>query len=265
MGNKNSVEDINRKKPPESKLKAVRLMPTIYNDNGKSYTTVSCACECGKVKTYIVSAVLRGGTISCGCSKIGPKPSRRSKYPLHLRKVYQAIIDRCYNVKDISFPTYGKRGVKVCKEWRNDLSLFCEWALANGWEKGLQVDKDIKGNGMLYSPETCSIVTARKNSNNRRDNKKYPYKGEMLTIPEISRRVGKVDSHVLSNWKTYGHFKMVHLPLKRKGKKFKFKGRMMTLSEIADLHGISRGVLSNRVLCRKWPLKLAIIKPIIKR
>lgn len=187
--NRNSVYDINVKKPKGSKLTAIRLMPSVYNGSGKSYSIVECRCECGVVKSYIVDAVIRGGTVCCGCERKGkPNFKIRSKYPVHLRKVYQSIIDRCYNKKDASYSYYGGRGVRVCDEWRKSKKVFCEWALANGWEKGLQIDKDIKG-GKLYSPETCIIVTSLVNNNNARGNKKMMFDGDSLTLAEIARRI----------------------------------------------------------------------------
>lgn len=186
---RNSVEDINRKKPASSKLTAIRLASPCYGVSGKFYARVRCRCSCGKAVVAIVDSVIRGGTKSCGCSRRKPNIALRSKYPLHLRKVYQGILDRCYNKKHRSYPTYGGRGVTVCEEWRKEMSAFCEWALANGWEKGLQIDKDIKG-GKLYGPETCVIATSQLNNNNRRSNRRMLFEGEEITLAEISRRTG---------------------------------------------------------------------------
>jgi len=207
---KNSINDINVKKPSDSKLTAIRLAGTIYNENGKSYSTVECLCHCGNKTTVIVDAVIRGGTKSCGCIRKGkPNYKRRSPYPLHLRKVWQAIIDRCYNPNDTGYKIYGGRGVEVCDEWRNDMKSFCEWALKNGWKKGLQIDKDKIGDGLLYSPETCCILTRTENCNNRRDNKKYLFDGEMITIPEISRRTGLKEKRLY--WEVYYHKKFISI------------------------------------------------------
>lgn len=100
------------------------------------------------------------------------------------------MICRCYNKNHKTYKHYGGRGVKVCDEWRNDYQKFLDWSLANGWAKGLQLDKDIKGNGLLYSPETCSWVTRIQNCNNRKNSVKYEYNGLMVTAPEISRMSG---------------------------------------------------------------------------
>ena len=103
--------------------------------------------------------------------------------------IWQNIKKRCYDIKNPAYKNYGGRGVIMCEEWKNDYQKFLDWSLANGWEQGLQLDKDIKGTGFLYSPENCIWVTPQKNANNRRNNVKYPYKEQMLTAPEIARIV----------------------------------------------------------------------------
>lgn len=60
---------------------------------------------------------------------------------------------------------YAARGVTVCPEWRH-FKPFETWALANGWKKGLQLDR-IDNDGP-YSPENCRFVTPSQNSRNRR-------------------------------------------------------------------------------------------------
>lgn len=74
---------------------------------------------------------------------------------------------RCYNPNNPRYDRYGGRGVSVCDEWLNDFKSYYDWCIENGWEEGLQVDKDIKGDGLLYSPQTCLIVTNKQNCNKR--------------------------------------------------------------------------------------------------
>ncbi len=72
---------------------------------------------------------------------------------------------RCYYPKHESYKNYGAKGVVVCEEWKTNYHSFLDWSLANGWKPGLQLDKDIKGTGYLYSPETCLWVTRQQNRN----------------------------------------------------------------------------------------------------
>lgn len=38
--------------------------------------------------------------------------------------VWQAMIRRCHNEKNPSFPRYGGKGIKVCEEWRSSFMNF---------------------------------------------------------------------------------------------------------------------------------------------
>jgi hypothetical protein len=79
---------------------------------------------------------------------------------------------RCHNPIHKSFDGYGFRGIVVCDEWRNNSSSFIEWALANGYKEGLQIDRiDNEGN---YEPDNCRFVEPQINNCNQRmrhDNK----------------------------------------------------------------------------------------------
>lgn len=85
-----------------------------------------------------------------------------SKHPLY--RVWQDIKRRCYDPNFSPYPYYGGVGVTVCEEWLNHPEKFIEWALSQGWVKGMDIDKDIKQAGnKIYSPEMCSIVSHRDN------------------------------------------------------------------------------------------------------
>ncbi len=105
------------------------------------------------------------------------------------------MIARCYSIKATKYPYYGAIGVRMCDEWRNNFKSFYDWALANGWRKGLQIDKDTIPRKLgipplLYSPETCCILTNKQNANGRKSNKVFEYNGEKKTISEWADKVG---------------------------------------------------------------------------
>lgn len=72
------------------------------------------------------------------------------------------------------FPSY--LGVGVCEAWHT-FSTFRAWVLKQRWE-GRQLDKDLLGDGKLYSPQNCCFVTPQQNSvlldGGRSKNTKYP-------------------------------------------------------------------------------------------
>ena len=79
------------------------------------------------------------------------------------------MIRRCYDPRVREYPWYGARGVKVCDEWHQDFNAFRSWFQKQGGNESMHVDKDILGDGLLYSPETCCLVSSAVNVANRKN------------------------------------------------------------------------------------------------
>lgn len=144
-------------------------------------------CSCGNKFIAQIYKVKIFETQSCGCLHRKMTSLANSRHNLKGHKLYgvwSAMKARCYNPSTTQYADYGGRGVIVCDKWRNDFMSFFRWAMLNGWREGLQLDKDINGDGMIYSPETCQFVTAKVNSNKRRSSKYIEYNGEKRTISE---------------------------------------------------------------------------------
>ena len=116
-------------------------------------------CICGNEIIALISNVRSGKTKSCGCKRF--PTGEMVKHPL--QKIWTGIKQRCNNPKCEAYVYYGAKGVRMCKEWENDFPAFFRWCMDNGWEDGLEIDKDIKGSGLLYSPNDCSIVSHLEN------------------------------------------------------------------------------------------------------
>lgn len=146
-------------------------------------------CQCGREKELVITEVKRGKTKSCGGCGIFKEKKRRvvtkhGMWNTPLYNIYMSMIRRCYNPNNTAYKWYGARGVRVCDEWKNDFMSFYNWAMANGWNPQLNVDKDKKGGGLLYSPETCSLISLKENQNNRSSNVLFSYNGETKTLSQ---------------------------------------------------------------------------------
>lgn len=144
-----------------------------YHEN---ITMVEVLCDCGNKKIHPLTFVVNNRIQSCGCARGFRIRESHGLCGHPLYNVWATMKTRCYNKKHPNYKRWGAKGVMVCKEWLNDFQSFYDWCIANGWEKGLQVDKDIKARKLgllpiLYSPQRCSIVTAKENANNRIDTK----------------------------------------------------------------------------------------------
>lgn len=85
-----------------------------------------------------------------------------------LRMKWRNMLTRCYDPRDRDYHRYGGRGIQVCQEWRESWDAFAEWALANGHQDGLQIDREY--NEGDYCPENCRFVTPQQNSRNMSTN-----------------------------------------------------------------------------------------------
>ena len=136
---------------------------------GYSNKHFDCICDCGNVKRVKPTFLFRGKVKTCGsnCPYHNEDMDGRSKDPLYSH--WSGMKQRCYNSKTTGFYLYGGRGIKVCDEWLNDFWSFRNWAINNGYQKGLSVDR-IDGNGD-YEPSNCRWATAQQ----QRDNQSDPY------------------------------------------------------------------------------------------
>ena len=123
--------------------------------------------------------------------KIGDNELKRK-----LNDVLINMIGRCYDPNNNRYYAYGERGIKICEEWISEggLDRFYEWALNNGYEEGLTIDR-INFNED-YSPQNCRWATRLEQANNKRNNIIITFNGETDTLPNHCRKQG-LDYHAV--------------------------------------------------------------------
>lgn len=163
--------------------------------------TWKCECDCGSTTVVPTWWLKTGRTKSCGCYK---KDTLRAANLTHgmtrhpLSWVFADMRRRCYVPKSRSYKDYGGRGITICDEWLSNRTKFFDWALANGWEKGLSIDRrDNDGN---YEPSNCQIATRKQQANNRRSSVVVDVSGEKLSGLKL---VEFVDSFGVVSYATF--------------------------------------------------------------
>lgn len=166
-----------------------------------------CECVCG-TRVVAPGYKLRSGRKrSCGCLerensmefvKRGTKHGRKH-HPLYY--TYRSMLARCYRPTHVSYGRYGGRGIRVYPEWGR-FEAFYEWAIENGWKKGLTIDRiDNDGN---YEPDNCRFADAHVQANNRSSNVCITWRGRTMTLAEWSRELGikrrTLEARIVSGW-----------------------------------------------------------------
>lgn len=189
---------------PDSKVEVIKQAPKDTNKPKKVFWV--CKCSCGNPKEFIVdgSCIRSGNTLSCGCVKLERHPHTHKETGSKLYQVWAAMRKRCRNPNDKNYDRYGGRGIKVCDEWDNDYVTFRDWAYANGYEQGLEIDRiDNDGN---YEPSNCKWSTRREQCNNRSSNVWIEYNGERKQVYEwcdiLNIPYTAMCARVLNGWTT---------------------------------------------------------------
>lgn len=137
-----------------------------------------CKCDCGKTHNVASSKLIQGKVGSCGCYAKEIRINQLQKHGLTTGGkprtfiIWNGMKSRCFNPKNISFKSYGGRGITICNEWLL-FENFHNWAINNGYLKTLTIDRiDNDGN---YEPKNCVWI-------NSIDNKKKQRSARYITI-----------------------------------------------------------------------------------
>lgn len=102
-----------------------------------------------------------------------------------LFRIWCAMKARCYTKGVTGYENYGGRGIVVCDEWRYDFEIFETWALENGYNDALSIDrKECDGN---YESSNCRWATMEEQGNNKRNNRRFIIFGEDKTVAQWVR------------------------------------------------------------------------------
>lgn len=140
-------------------------------------TKLRLRCSCGYERSIRVDHLLRQHVLYCTCASIGKRSPLYSTY-----RSWKKMHDRCSNLKCDQFKFYGKRGIKVCEQWK-DFDVF----LADMGSRPIGLTLDRVDNNKGYSPDNCQWADQLTQSNNQRSNIRLEYLGEIKTLSQWAR------------------------------------------------------------------------------
>lgn len=153
-----------------------------------------CRCDCGTFCSATTNHLRMGKKKSCGCitRENAASGDHQRTHGMTKTKIYQkwlGIKKRCNNPNEQNFRNYGARGIKICKEWKNDFSAFRDYvsALPHYGEEGYSLDR-INNDGN-YEPGNLRWATKHEQNTNRRNSAFYEYKGNKIPLTDLSKLV----------------------------------------------------------------------------
>lgn len=232
-----------------------------------------CQCDCGAVKVLRTDS-LRRGQKSCGVCAHGNKRFFETrppgKKPPAEYGVWAGIVKRTENQNTRNYASYGGRGINMCARWRASYEAFVA-DVGQRPSPDHSIDR-IENDGGYWCgkcdecvssgrPPNCRWATRVEQALNRRSNRRYPFRGQLLTVTEIARALDVSPGFLFARldklgWDPSRAFEQPLDPRWVRGAKhervlYEFRGERLLVSEIARRVGIDAATIRNR-LKRGW-------------
>ncbi len=162
-----------------------------FRSHPKTGVFFMCACNCGTFKQLPGVRIRKGDVTSCGCFQKENAAAVQTKHgdssngrisPEY--KAWSGMVLRCKKRSGKTYKNYGKRGIRVCERWRDFRNFLSDMGrkptLLHSIER-----KDVNGN---YEPDNCKWATQSEQARNKRNNVKFDFFGERLTIVDLAKR-----------------------------------------------------------------------------
>lgn len=185
-----------------------------------------CRCDCGRLFKRPYRNILNNKIKMCKeCSNNLRKQQKRhvihNKTNTRLYSIYHGMKCRCYNKNQESYKKwYGPKNITICAEWKNDFVAFYHWAINNGYNDTLTIDRIDNTKG--YQPDNCRWTTPHIQAANRiiSKNNKTGRVGIYKSIPKDYKTKKIFVAQISVNNKKYflGRFETIELALQARNK-----------------------------------------------
>lgn len=246
--------------------------------NGSNTAHAVCKCECGKTYETLLAQLKYGRVKSCGCLKDEKAGLRRKTHGMsntRFFKIWQGILKRCNNSNSESYKNYGGRGIVICKRWEDfsnfKIDMYDSYVehIGKFGENNTSIDR--KDNNGSYEPSNCRWATRKEQNENTRTVKRYPYKGKMLSLHQISDMEG-INYRTLRNRIFRSGMTIEQAVNHKTGSKvcknntrYEYEGKQLRLYELSEISGIHPATLKWRLKNMGMSASEAINTPVRKR
>lgn len=164
----------------------LQVMEYMYSKDGHTYWL--CKCDCGNEVIRRSDHLITGRSKSCGCLRkemLRQRKTTHGKTHTRLYNIWSGMKRRCINSNDKRYEDYGGRGITVCDEWKDDFQAFHDWAMENGYEEHLTIDR-INNDGN-YEPSNCRWATYQQQNKNYSRNRLITFEGRTQTVEQWAK------------------------------------------------------------------------------
>lgn len=179
-----------------------------------------CICDCGNTIITTQNNLQRGSTKSCGCLFKEGNNKKNNLSNSRLYHIWRNMKARCYRKNSSSYKNYGAKGIIVCEEWKNNFMTFYNWAIANGYDDNLTIDRI--DNNRMYEPNNCRWTTRKEQNNNTSRNVYITFNGITLTRNQWAEKIGinkgTLKNRLTNKWSPWSIEKALTTPVNNKKK-----------------------------------------------
>ena len=175
-----------------------------------------------------------------------------------LKSIYNGMRLRCYNEDNVNYKYYGGKGVAICDEWLLSFENFFDWAINNGYNENLTIDRI--DSEKEYSPDNCKWSTKKEQAYNRSMSVKLTLNGRTMYMTEWAEEL-EIDKKILS-WRYnngWSDEEILSRPRDYKESKLLLNGETHSMSEWSRITGIKVATISDRMK-KGWSVEDALTK-----
>ena len=162
-----------------------------------------CQCDCGNQKIISGKSLKSGNTRSCGCLMIDFSSKLNFTHGASHSQEFRVWTDmrnRCNNLNNRRYASYGGRGITVSSEWAD----FTRFLADMGPRPTTAHQIDRIDNDGPYSKDNCKWSTVSEQGLNKRNTVFILHQGQKIPLVTVARQHGLHPSTLRARIKKYG-------------------------------------------------------------